>query len=123
MIQANIIKYFQIGDDSRTRSSTPDVLRPSAGSMSSGSVIGVTSASGMSMTLPPGRASLASEEEDPPETCSLADSIGQCVNDQSPMVRILTSKRQTIGQLFKIRTKLIPFVTCKCFHLREFVCS
>ncbi|XP_072744618.1 F-actin-uncapping protein LRRC16A isoform X4 [Anoplolepis gracilipes] len=74
-----------IGDcDSRTRSSTPDVLRPSAGSMSSGSVIGVTSASGMSMTLPPGRSSLVSEEETP-ETCSLANSIGPCVNDQSPM--------------------------------------
>ncbi|XP_029177751.1 F-actin-uncapping protein LRRC16A isoform X3 [Nylanderia fulva] len=72
-----------IGDcDSRTRSSTPDVLRPSAGSMSSGSVIGVTSASGMSMTLPPGRSSLVSEE-DTPETCSLANSIGPC--DQSPM--------------------------------------
>lgn len=84
----NVTKYFQIGDDSRTRSSTPDVLRPSAGSMSSGSVIGVTSASGISMTLPPGRASLASEEDCPPETCSLADSIGQCVSDQSPMVRI-----------------------------------
>ncbi|XP_018349807.1 PREDICTED: F-actin-uncapping protein LRRC16A isoform X4 [Trachymyrmex septentrionalis] len=75
-----------IGDcDSRTRSSTPDVLRPSAGSMSSGSVIGVTSASGVSMTLPPGRVNLMSEEDCPPETCSLADSIGQCVNDQSPM--------------------------------------
>ncbi|XP_050444519.1 F-actin-uncapping protein LRRC16A isoform X3 [Cataglyphis hispanica] len=74
-----------IGDcDSRTRSSTPDVLRPSAGSMSSGSVIGVTSASGVSMTLPPGRSSLVSEEETP-ETCSLANSIGPCVNDQSPM--------------------------------------
>ncbi|CAL1687371.1 unnamed protein product [Lasius platythorax] len=74
-----------IGDcDSRTRSSTPDVLRPSAGSMSSGSVIGVTSASGVSMTLPPGRSSLVSEE-DTPETCSLANSIGPCVNDQSPM--------------------------------------
>jgi len=89
MIQANIIKYFQIGDcDSRTRSSTPDVLRPSAGSMSSGSVIGVTSASGVSMTLPPGRVNLMSEEDCPPETCSLADSIGQCVNDQSPMVEL-----------------------------------
>ncbi|XP_020298120.1 F-actin-uncapping protein LRRC16A isoform X3 [Pseudomyrmex gracilis] len=74
-----------IGDcDSRTRSSTPDVLRPSAGSISSGSVIGVTSASGVSMTLPPGRASLVSEEDCPPETCSLANSIGQCI-DQSPM--------------------------------------
>ncbi|XP_011258591.1 F-actin-uncapping protein LRRC16A isoform X3 [Camponotus floridanus] len=74
-----------IGDcDSRTRSSTPDVLRPSAGSMSSGSVIGVTSASGVSITLPPGRSSLVSEEETP-ETCSLANSIGPCVNDQSPM--------------------------------------
>ncbi|XP_070167015.1 F-actin-uncapping protein LRRC16A isoform X3 [Polyergus mexicanus] len=73
-----------IGDcDSRTRSSTPDVLRPSAGSMSSGSVIGVTSATGVSMTLPP-RSSLVSEEETP-ETCSLANSIGPCVNDQSPM--------------------------------------
>lgn len=79
------MKHFQIGDcDSRTRSSTPDVLRPSAGSMSSGSVIGVTSASGMSITLPPGRSSLVSEE-DTPETCSLANSIGPC--DQSPMVR------------------------------------
>jgi len=82
-----MIKHFQIGDcDSRTRSSTPDVLRPSAGSMSSGSVIGVTSASGVSITLPPGRSSLVSEEETP-ETCSLANSIGPCVNDQSPMVR------------------------------------
>lgn len=59
--------------------------------MSSGSVIGVTSASGVSMSLPPGRASLASEEDCPPETCSLADSIGQCVSDQSPMVRISNS--------------------------------
>jgi len=49
-------------------------------------VIGVTSASGVSMTLPPGRASLVSEEDCPPETCSLVNSIGQCVSDQSPMV-------------------------------------
>ncbi|XP_029177752.1 F-actin-uncapping protein LRRC16A isoform X4 [Nylanderia fulva] len=84
-----------IGDcDSRTRSSTPDVLRPSAGSMSSGSVIGVTSASGMSMTLPPGRSSLVSEE-DTPETCSLANSIGPC--DQSPMATPhLSNKRKSL---------------------------
>ncbi|XP_076383468.1 capping protein regulator and myosin 1 linker 1 leucine rich repeat protein isoform X7 [Megalopta genalis] len=75
-----------IGDcDSRTRSSTPDVLRPSAGSMSSGSVIGVTSTVGVSTTLAIGRASLASEEDCPPETYSLVNSIGQCSSDQSPM--------------------------------------
>ncbi|XP_053971813.1 F-actin-uncapping protein LRRC16A isoform X5 [Hylaeus volcanicus] len=75
-----------IGDcDSRTRSSTPDVLRPSAGSMSSGSVIGVTSTVGVSTTLPIGRTSLASEDDCPPETYSLVNSIGQCSSDQSPM--------------------------------------
>ncbi|XP_076169556.1 capping protein regulator and myosin 1 linker 1 leucine rich repeat protein isoform X5 [Ptiloglossa arizonensis] len=75
-----------IGDcDSKTRSSTPDVLRPSAGSMSSGSVIGVTSTVGVSTTLPIGRTSLASEEDCPPETYSLVNSIGQCSSDQSPM--------------------------------------
>ncbi|CAK9833364.1 F-actin-uncapping protein LRRC16A [Anthophora retusa] len=75
-----------IGDcDSRTRSSTPDVLRPSAGSMSSGSVIGVTSSVGVSTALPVGRTSIASEEDCPPETYSLVNSIGQCSNDQSPM--------------------------------------
>ncbi|XP_015434415.1 PREDICTED: leucine-rich repeat-containing protein 16A [Dufourea novaeangliae] len=75
-----------IGDcDSRTRSSTPDVLRPSAGSMSSGSVIGVTSTVGVSTTLAIGRTSLASEEDCPPETYSLINSIGQCSSDQSPM--------------------------------------
>ncbi|XP_061933224.1 F-actin-uncapping protein LRRC16A isoform X4 [Apis cerana] len=74
-----------IGDcDSRTRSSTPDVLRPSAGSMSSGSVIGVTSTVGVS-TLPVGRISIASEEDCPPETYSLVNSISQCSSDQSPM--------------------------------------
>ncbi|XP_033183207.1 capping protein regulator and myosin 1 linker 1 leucine rich repeat protein isoform X5 [Bombus vancouverensis nearcticus] len=75
-----------IGDcDSRTRSSTPDVLRPSAGSMSSGSVIGVTSTVGVSTALPVGRTSIASEEDCPPETYSLVNSIGQCSSDQSPM--------------------------------------
>ncbi|XP_012165742.1 F-actin-uncapping protein LRRC16A isoform X4 [Bombus terrestris] len=75
-----------IGDcDSRTRSSTPDVLRPSAGSMSSGSVIGVTSTVGVSTALPIGRTSIASEEDCPPETYSLVNSIGQCSSDQSPM--------------------------------------
>ncbi|XP_012340921.1 F-actin-uncapping protein LRRC16A isoform X5 [Apis florea] len=75
-----------IGDcDSRTRSSTPDVLRPSAGSMSSGSVIGVTSTVGVSTTLPIGRTSIASEEDCPPETYSLVNSISQCSSDQSPM--------------------------------------
>ncbi|CAK9797045.1 F-actin-uncapping protein LRRC16A [Anthophora quadrimaculata] len=75
-----------IGDcDSRTRSSTPDVLRPSAGSMSSGSVIGVTSSVGVSTALPVGRTSIASEEDCPPETYSLVNSISQCSNDQSPM--------------------------------------
>ncbi|XP_043261549.1 F-actin-uncapping protein LRRC16A isoform X4 [Colletes gigas] len=75
-----------IGDcDNRTRSSTPDVLRPSAGSMSSGSVIGVTSTVGVSTTLPIGRTSLASEEDCPPETYSLVNSISQCSSDQSPM--------------------------------------
>ncbi|XP_076279734.1 capping protein regulator and myosin 1 linker 1 leucine rich repeat protein [Lasioglossum baleicum] len=75
-----------IGDcDSRTRSSTPDVLRPSAGSMSSGSVIGVTSTVGVSTSLAIGRSSLASEEDCPPETYSLVNSIGQCSSDQSPM--------------------------------------
>ncbi|XP_006568383.2 F-actin-uncapping protein LRRC16A isoform X5 [Apis mellifera] len=74
-----------IGDcDNRTRSSTPDVLRPSAGSMSSGSVIGVTSTVGVS-TLPVGRISIASEEDCPPETYSLVNSISQCSSDQSPM--------------------------------------
>ncbi|XP_076386114.1 capping protein regulator and myosin 1 linker 1 leucine rich repeat protein isoform X5 [Megachile rotundata] len=75
-----------IGDcDNRTRSSTPDVLRPSAGSMSSGSVIGVTSTVGTSTTLPVGRTSIASEEDCPPETYSLVNSISQRSNDQSPM--------------------------------------
>ncbi|XP_043675254.1 F-actin-uncapping protein LRRC16A isoform X2 [Vespula pensylvanica] len=75
-----------IGDcDSRTRSSTPDVLRPSAGSMSSGSVIGVTSATGVSMTLHGGRTSLISEVECPPETYSLENSLSHCSSEQSPM--------------------------------------
>ncbi|KAG7202434.1 hypothetical protein KM043_018741 [Ampulex compressa] len=87
-----------IGDcDSRTRSSTPDVLRPSAGSMSSGSVIGVTSAVSVSTTLPGGRTSLASEEECPPETYSLTNSIGQCSSDQSPMATPhLSNKRKSL---------------------------
>ena len=45
-----------------------NVLRPSAGSMSSGSVIGVTSTVGVSTALPVGRTSIASEEDCPPET-------------------------------------------------------
>ncbi|XP_076383464.1 capping protein regulator and myosin 1 linker 1 leucine rich repeat protein isoform X2 [Megalopta genalis] len=87
-----------IGDcDSRTRSSTPDVLRPSAGSMSSGSVIGVTSTVGVSTTLAIGRASLASEEDCPPETYSLVNSIGQCSSDQSPMATPhLSNKRKSL---------------------------
>lgn len=60
-------------------------------------MIGVTSASGVSMTLPPGRVNLMSEEDCPPETCSLADSIGQCVNDQSPMATPhLSNKRKSL---------------------------
>ncbi|XP_026675435.1 F-actin-uncapping protein LRRC16A isoform X3 [Ceratina calcarata] len=85
-----------IGDcgDTRTRSSTPDVLRPSAGSISSGSVIGVTSSVGTvtataaAGSLPPlvgGRTSITSEEDCPPETYSLANSIGGRSSDQSPM--------------------------------------
>ncbi|XP_076763741.1 capping protein regulator and myosin 1 linker 1 leucine rich repeat protein isoform X3 [Xylocopa sonorina] len=75
-----------IGDcDSRTRSSTPDVLRPSAGSMSSGSVIGVTSTVSVSTALPVGRSSITSEEDCPPETYSLVNSICQCSSDPSPM--------------------------------------
>ncbi|KZC12149.1 Leucine-rich repeat-containing protein 16A [Dufourea novaeangliae] len=87
-----------IGDcDSRTRSSTPDVLRPSAGSMSSGSVIGVTSTVGVSTTLAIGRTSLASEEDCPPETYSLINSIGQCSSDQSPMATPhLSNKRKSL---------------------------
>ncbi|XP_061933225.1 F-actin-uncapping protein LRRC16A isoform X5 [Apis cerana] len=86
-----------IGDcDSRTRSSTPDVLRPSAGSMSSGSVIGVTSTVGVS-TLPVGRISIASEEDCPPETYSLVNSISQCSSDQSPMATPhLSNKRKSL---------------------------
>lgn len=53
--------------------------------MSSGSVIGVTSTVGVS-TLPVGRISIASEENCPPETYSLVNSISQCSSDQSPMV-------------------------------------
>lgn len=63
------------------------MLRPSAGSMSSGSVIGVTSTVGVSTALPVGRTSIASEEDCPPETYSLVNSIGQCSSDQSPMVK------------------------------------
>ena len=63
------------------------MLRPSAGSMSSGSVIGVTSTVGVSTALPIGRTSIASEEDCPPETYSLVNSIGQCSSDQSPMVK------------------------------------
>lgn len=87
-----------IGDcDSRTRSSTPDVLRPSAGSMSSGSVIGVTSTVGVSTALPVGRTSIASEEDCPPETYSLVNSIGQCSSDQSPMATPhLSNKRKSL---------------------------
>nr|XP_031826416.1 F-actin-uncapping protein LRRC16A isoform X4 [Nomia melanderi] len=87
-----------IGDcDSRTRSSTPDVLRPSAGSMSSGSVIGVTSTVGVSTSLAIGRSSLASEEDCPPETYSLVNSIGQCSSDQSPMATPhLSNKRKSL---------------------------
>lgn len=86
-----------IGDcDNRTRSSTPDVLRPSAGSMSSGSVIGVTSTVGVS-TLPVGRISIASEEDCPPETYSLVNSISQCSSDQSPMATPhLSNKRKSL---------------------------
>ncbi|XP_003702017.1 capping protein regulator and myosin 1 linker 1 leucine rich repeat protein isoform X2 [Megachile rotundata] len=87
-----------IGDcDNRTRSSTPDVLRPSAGSMSSGSVIGVTSTVGTSTTLPVGRTSIASEEDCPPETYSLVNSISQRSNDQSPMATPhLSNKRKSL---------------------------
>ncbi|KAK1125436.1 hypothetical protein K0M31_005802 [Melipona bicolor] len=87
-----------IGDcDSRTRSSTPDVLRPSAGSMSSGSVIGVTSTVGVSTALPIGRTSITSEEDCPPETYSLVNSIGQCSSDQSPMATPhLSNKRKSL---------------------------
>lgn len=54
--------------------------------MSSGSVIGVTSSVGVSTALPIGRASLASEDDGPPEPYSLVNSIGPCSTDQSPMV-------------------------------------
>lgn len=55
--------------------------------MSSGSVIGVTSTVGVSTALPIGRTSITSEEDCPPETYSLVNSIGQCSSDQSPMVK------------------------------------
>ncbi|XP_034195386.1 capping protein regulator and myosin 1 linker 1 leucine rich repeat protein isoform X2 [Osmia lignaria lignaria] len=86
-----------IGDcDNRTRSSTPDVLRPSAGSMSSGSVIGVTSTV-TSTALPVGRTSIASEEDCQQEPYSLVNSIGQCSNDQSPMATPhLSNKRKSL---------------------------
>ncbi|CAL7935773.1 unnamed protein product [Xylocopa violacea] len=87
-----------IGDcDSRTRSSTPDVLRPSAGSMSSGSVIGVTSTVSVSTALPVGRSSITSEEDCPPETYSLVNSICQCSSDPSPMATPhLSNKRKSL---------------------------
>ncbi|XP_051163471.1 F-actin-uncapping protein LRRC16A isoform X3 [Leptopilina boulardi] len=72
-----------IGDsECRTRSSTPDVLRPSAGSMSSGSVIGVAVGT---QSLSIGRSSLVSEEESTPENYSLTSTLGPCVTDPSPM--------------------------------------
>ncbi|XP_033222209.1 F-actin-uncapping protein LRRC16A isoform X3 [Belonocnema kinseyi] len=72
-----------IGDsECRTRSSTPDVLRPSAGSMSSGSVIGVAVGP---QSLSIGRSSLASEEESTAENYSLTSTLGPCINDPSPM--------------------------------------
>ncbi|XP_066592906.1 F-actin-uncapping protein LRRC16A [Prorops nasuta] len=71
--------------DSRTRSSTPDVLRPSAGSMSSGSVIGVVSGTALSAVLNAGRVSTASEDECPSESFSLTNSVDQCSNEQSPL--------------------------------------
>lgn len=90
----------------RTRSSTPDVLRPSAGSTSStgGSIIGVGTG-GMSLSITTGtplteRTSLAMDEEEEPRSNGrverasendnhplLSKSIGRlCVEDESPMV-------------------------------------
>lgn len=57
--------------------------------MSSGSVIGVTSATGVSMTLHGGRTSLISEVECPPETYSLENSLSHCSSEQSPMVILI----------------------------------
>ncbi|XP_012283154.1 F-actin-uncapping protein LRRC16A isoform X2 [Orussus abietinus] len=87
-----------IGDcENRTRSSTPDVLRPSAGSMSSGSVIGIGSAAGVSMTLIGGRASLVSEEDCPPDPYSLVNTMVPHSNDQSPMATPhLSNKRKSL---------------------------
>lgn len=84
-------RNLQIGDyECRTRSSTPDVLRPSAGSMNSGSVIGIGSG-GMSLSLTAGgRTSLVSEEESIPDTYTLNNPMDQHQRDpQSPMVPIL----------------------------------
>ncbi|XP_015588505.1 F-actin-uncapping protein LRRC16A isoform X2 [Cephus cinctus] len=87
-----------IGDcDSRTRCSTPDVLRPSAGSMSSGSVIGVSTAAGVSIKLASGRTSLVSEEDGPSENFLLENTIGQHSGDQSPMATPhLSNKRKSL---------------------------
>lgn len=84
-----------IGDsECRTRSSTPDVLRPSAGSMSSGSVIGVAVGT---QSLSIGRSSLVSEEESTPENYSLTSTLGPCVTDPSPMATPhLSNKRKSL---------------------------
>ncbi|XP_033222210.1 F-actin-uncapping protein LRRC16A isoform X4 [Belonocnema kinseyi] len=84
-----------IGDsECRTRSSTPDVLRPSAGSMSSGSVIGVAVGP---QSLSIGRSSLASEEESTAENYSLTSTLGPCINDPSPMATPhLSNKRKSL---------------------------
>lgn len=88
-------ELLQIGDtDNRTRSSTPDVLRPSAGSMSSGSVIGVLAGANdpsnmsMSMTTRTG-SGMASEDDSCPQSSHMllvGSSLGQRIDHQSPMV-------------------------------------
>lgn len=68
------------------------------------------------MTLPPGRSSLVSEEETP-ETCSLANSIGPCINDQSPMVRVFEFFNIVLDSNFihLMNEFQIYFPVCKTF--------
>ncbi|XP_043269676.1 F-actin-uncapping protein LRRC16A isoform X2 [Venturia canescens] len=95
-----------IGDtDNRTRSSTPDVLRPSAGSMSSGSVIGVLAGANdpsnisMSMTTRTG-SSVASEDDSCQQSSHMllvGSTLGQRIDHQSPMATPhLSNKRKSL---------------------------
>lgn len=103
----------------RTRSSTPDVLRPSAGSTSSGggSVLGVT-AGGMSLSLSTGtpvieRTSLImDEEDDKAESESIGDDVGQD-NDNHTLLG------KAMGRLSEENDSPMVSENCRCVAFSE----